>query len=165
MARGFKTGGRGKGSLNKVTAELRSAVTKSGEAPLQYMLRVMHDESEPIARRDDMAKAAAPYIHPRLASKDLTIQQPLAGLSNDELADLIERIRLGFGRTTAGEAGGNLVDLLELRHLVSGTPGEDHPVASDFLFKGKLRAGKQAHGHAMIVSRSETACRRVGKAR
>ena len=94
MARGFKTGGRRKGSLNKVTAELRSAVTKSGEAPLEYMLRVMHDENEPIARRDDMAKAAAPYIHPRLASKEVTVNQPLAGLSNDELAGLIERIRL-----------------------------------------------------------------------
>ena len=58
-----------------------------------------------------------------------------------------------------------LVDLLELRHLVSGAPGEDHSLASDFLFKGKLRARKQAHGHATIVSRSETACRRVVKAR
>jgi hypothetical protein len=56
------------------------------------------------------------------------------------------------------------VDLLEFRNLVSGAPGEDHTVASDFLFKGKLRAGKQAHGHATVVSRSETTCRRVGKA-
>ena len=48
MARGYKTGGRSKGSLNKVTAELRSAVTKSGEAPLEYMLRVMNDENEPL---------------------------------------------------------------------------------------------------------------------
>ena len=114
MARGFKTGGRRKGSLNKVTAELRSAVTKSGEAPLEYMLRVMHDESEPIARRDDMAKAAAPYIHPRLASKDLTIKQPLAGLSNDELADLIERIRLlKTGRPRANSPDGSAA---ETRH-------------------------------------------------
>jgi hypothetical protein len=55
-------------------------------------------------------------------------------------------------------------DLLELRHLMSRPPGEDHTVASDFLFKGKLRAGKQAYGHATVVSRSETTCRRVGKA-
>ena len=114
MARGFKTGGRRKGSLNKVTAELRSAVTKSGEAPLEYMLRVMHDENETIARRDDMAKAAAPYIHPRLASKELTIHQPLAGLSNDELADLIERIRLlKTGRPRANSPDGSAA---ETRH-------------------------------------------------
>jgi len=94
MARGFKTRGRRKGSLNKVTAELRSAVTKSGEAPLEYMLRVMHDESEPTARRDDMAKAAAPYIHPRLASKELTIHQPLAGLRHLWLAPLVASLSL-----------------------------------------------------------------------
>jgi len=64
MAQGRKTGGRVKGSLNKVTTEMRRAVAASGESPLEYMLRVMHDENEPLARRDDMAKAAAPYIHP-----------------------------------------------------------------------------------------------------
>ena len=32
------------------------------------MLRVMRDESEPAARRDAMAIAAAPYVHPRLAA-------------------------------------------------------------------------------------------------
>ena len=90
MARGYKTGGRRKGSLNKVTAELRTAVAKSGEAPLEYMLRVMHDENEPIARRDDMAKAAAPYIHSRLASKEVTINQPLSGLSEEEIDSIID---------------------------------------------------------------------------
>ena len=93
MAQGRKTGGRVKGSLNKVTTAMRRAVAASGESPLEYMLRVMHDENEPIARRDDMAKAAAPYIHPRLASKDLTIKQPLAGLSDDELAEFIRFAR------------------------------------------------------------------------
>ena len=106
MALGRKTGGRVKGSLNKVTTEFKEAVAKSGESPLEYMIRVMRDNNEPLARRDDMAKAAAPYIHPRLASKDLTIKQPLAGLSNDELADLIERIRL----LKTGRPGANSPD-------------------------------------------------------
>ncbi len=44
-----------------------------------------------------------------------------------------------------------LVDLLELRHLVSWCPAEDHSVASDFLSKGKLGAGKQANGHIGLV--------------
>src|SRR6266513_917116 len=56
------------------------------------------------------------------------------------------------------------VDLLELRHLVPRSPGEDHPLTSDFLFKGKLCAGKQAHGHAAILDRSKTTRRRIGKA-
>jgi hypothetical protein len=32
------------------------------------MLRVMRDDSAETSRRDDMAKAAAPYVHAKLAS-------------------------------------------------------------------------------------------------
>ena len=35
--------------------------------PLDHMLAVMHDESADKDRRDRMAIAAAPYLHPRLA--------------------------------------------------------------------------------------------------
>ena len=34
--------------------------------PLEYMLKVMRDPREPAARRDEMAKAAAPYLHPKM---------------------------------------------------------------------------------------------------
>jgi hypothetical protein len=68
MAHGFKTGGRKKVSLNKVNSEMRAAIAASGETPLEYMLRVMRDPKADGNRRDEMAKAAAPYIHPRLAS-------------------------------------------------------------------------------------------------
>jgi hypothetical protein len=39
-----------------------------GITPLEYMLRVMRSRSKNVTdeRRDDMAKAAAPYMHPRL---------------------------------------------------------------------------------------------------
>jgi hypothetical protein len=36
--------------------------------PLEYMLRIMRDPREPAARRDEMAKAAAPYLHPKMQS-------------------------------------------------------------------------------------------------
>jgi len=70
MAKGKKTGGRKKGSLNKATTAtaIRAEVAASGEIPLHYMLRVMRDETVDPTRRDAMAKAAAPYIHPSLAS-------------------------------------------------------------------------------------------------
>jgi hypothetical protein len=67
MARGFKTGGRKSGTPNKRSAELTKAVEQSGESPLQYMLRVMRDENVAPERRDQMAKWAAAYVHPRLA--------------------------------------------------------------------------------------------------
>jgi hypothetical protein len=39
-----------------------------GLTPLEYMLAVLRDETVEPERRDEMAKAAAPYLHPRLAS-------------------------------------------------------------------------------------------------
>ena len=70
MARGYKTGGRKKGSFNKATAQQRDEILHSGLSPLDWMLQVLRDPSQPNERRDDMAKAAAPYVHPRLAAVD-----------------------------------------------------------------------------------------------
>jgi len=74
MAQGFKTGGRKKGSLNRVSSEVKTAIAASGETPLEYMLRVVRDPTADTHRRDDMAKAAAPYIHPRLASIEQSVE-------------------------------------------------------------------------------------------
>lgn len=60
--------GRKAGSVNKASAEALEAAKESGETPLEYMLRVMRDSTAEGPRRDDMAKAAAPYLHPKLAS-------------------------------------------------------------------------------------------------
>jgi hypothetical protein len=68
MAHGAKTGGRQKGVRNKASAAKALAVAASGETPLDYMLRVMRDTGAEYSRRDDMAKAAALYTHPRLAT-------------------------------------------------------------------------------------------------
>ena len=56
--------GRPKGSVNKKTmAYLR---TNGGELPLDYMLRVMRDQTQDFSRRDEMARSAAPYLHAKL---------------------------------------------------------------------------------------------------
>jgi hypothetical protein len=68
MAQGVKTGGRQKGSQNKASVQKAKAVAASGETPLDYMLRVMRDTGAEYARRDEMAKASAPYIHPKLTA-------------------------------------------------------------------------------------------------
>jgi hypothetical protein len=52
------------------------------------MLAVMRDSDEPPERRDEMAKAAAPYVHPRLA----TVEQQIAGKDGDPLKLLLEQI-------------------------------------------------------------------------
>jgi hypothetical protein len=64
--------GRPKGAPNKATAERQAQIAASGETPLDYMLRVMRDGTQEHQRRDDMAKAAAPYVHPKLAAVEHT---------------------------------------------------------------------------------------------
>jgi hypothetical protein len=73
-ARGGRRAGAGrkKGAATKVNAEARAAAAASGETPLDYMLRVMRDADAKENRRDDMAKAAAPYLHAKLATTELT---------------------------------------------------------------------------------------------
>jgi hypothetical protein len=63
-----KVGGRKKGTPNNRTQQIVEAAHREGVTPLEYMLRIVRDEDADPARRDDMAKAAAPYVHPRLAS-------------------------------------------------------------------------------------------------
>ena len=71
MAWGRKTGGRKKGTPNKKTSVLAAqaeavVAVAGGEEPIQYMLRIMNDPSVEPARRDSMARAAAPYRHAQL---------------------------------------------------------------------------------------------------
>lgn len=70
--RGVKTGGGSrKGKPNKATAAKAKAIAESGLTPLDYMLQVMRD-GETEAIRFEAAKAAAPYVHPKLANIEHT---------------------------------------------------------------------------------------------
>ena len=70
MARGGKreNAGRPVGAIAAVNREARAKALESGESPLDYMLRVMRDETSEPERRDRMAQGAAPYVHAKLAS-------------------------------------------------------------------------------------------------
>lgn len=89
MARGAKPGerrgGRKKGTPNKATKtrkEIAKKALESGITPLEFMLDVMRKEipadAEPaikvamIGMRFEAAKAAAPYVHPKLAAIEHT---------------------------------------------------------------------------------------------
>lgn len=59
--------GRKPGSGNrKKSAVIVAACHKSGKTPLWYMLKVMNDPEAEQVRRDQMAVAAAPYVHAKL---------------------------------------------------------------------------------------------------
>ncbi|MBV9995533.1 MAG: hypothetical protein JO127_09995 [Caulobacteraceae bacterium] len=63
-----KLGGRQKGTPNKATAAKVAEIAASGLTPLDYLLSIMRDEDRPTDERVEAAKAAAPYVHPKLAS-------------------------------------------------------------------------------------------------
>ena len=58
--------GRPKGSRNQATIKWIEAAREGRITPVEYMLEVMRDETNDLEVRMDAAKAAAPYIHPRL---------------------------------------------------------------------------------------------------
>lgn len=70
MARGGPRQGAGRkaGSATRKTREVANRAAEEGITPLEFMLNIMRDEQAPRAERLDMAKAAAPYVHARLAS-------------------------------------------------------------------------------------------------
>jgi hypothetical protein len=94
--------GRPKGSLNKKTIEQVAAVEATGETPLEYMLRVMRDREQPKDRRDDMAKAAAPYVHAKLAAVEHS--GSVAMTHEDALEQLDEQAKRNLGEVPARSA-------------------------------------------------------------
>jgi hypothetical protein len=96
MAKGKKTGGRPKGGLNKKTQALIARVEATGLTPLDVMLGVMRElwdkgTAEAHLQAAKVAKDAAPYIHPALASVKhsggLSVRRANE-MSDDELAAL-----------------------------------------------------------------------------
>lgn len=106
MARGGKRDGAGRkaGVPNKATAAKRAEIEASGLTPLDYMLTIMRDSEANPVRRDEMAKAAAPYVHARLAAVEHTGKGggpiEVANLSDDDLV----AIAAGRGNRTAEKA-------------------------------------------------------------
>ena len=58
---------RKRGAPNRKTKPKNEAIDASGLTPLDYMLTVMRDSRAKPERRDNMAKAAAAYVHPQFA--------------------------------------------------------------------------------------------------
>lgn len=74
MARGGARPGAGRpaGAQNRRTIEQVEAIVASGLTPLEYLTSVYQDIMADEAKRIDAAKAAAPYVHAKLNSVELT---------------------------------------------------------------------------------------------
>ena len=64
--------GRRPGTPNRATAEREALVREGGETPLDHMLAVMRNADKDPARRLEAAKAAAPYVHPKLSAVEVS---------------------------------------------------------------------------------------------
>ena len=87
MRGGFREGsGRKKGSTNRFSIELMERAKAAGDLPVDFLLKLMRDETLDTRTRLDAAKAAAPYVHHKLsamkldASTDLTHEDWLRSL-------------------------------------------------------------------------------------
>jgi len=60
--------GRPKGAANKLNDQARAQALEGGISPLDYLLGVLRDSQLDRDTRIDAAKAAAPYVHARLAA-------------------------------------------------------------------------------------------------
>jgi hypothetical protein len=74
MARGGKRPGAGRklGSVSKLSRQAAEAEFNKGMTPLEFFTSVMRDPEQPIGMRLDAAKAAAPYMHPRLTGVEVS---------------------------------------------------------------------------------------------
>ena len=63
--------GRPKGSYNKASKAQVERITAEGKlSPLEYLASIYQSETEETRTRIEAAKAAAPYVHARLASTE-----------------------------------------------------------------------------------------------
>lgn len=85
MARGGRREGAGRkpGSPNQRTSDTARKAAAAGLTPVEFLLRVMRNSKAPMPMRVDAAKAAAPYVHPRLSA----ILLDLKDLSDDDLRE------------------------------------------------------------------------------
>jgi hypothetical protein len=60
--------GRKPGASTKFNEEARIAALEGGISPLDFMLKILRNEENAFADRFEAAKAAAPYVHAKLAA-------------------------------------------------------------------------------------------------
>ena len=80
MAHGGKRPGAGRkpGSTNRFNRDLLASASATGAIPVEYLLEVMRDASNPISLRIDAAKSCAPYLHHKLTAQNISISTQAA---------------------------------------------------------------------------------------
>jgi esterase/lipase superfamily enzyme len=104
--------GRKKGTKNPTTiakeavlAEVLTRAVENETTPLEVMLTIMRDPESPPAMKFEAAKAAAPYVHPRLSQVDSRVTKvtEVAELTPEQIDRLLAD---GLAAREAQEAAG-----------------------------------------------------------
>jgi hypothetical protein len=91
--------GRPKGAASRFNDEARAKAAAEGITPLEYMLKLLRDERQSQEVRIDVAKAAAPYLHARLAAVE---HSGGLSLSHEEMLDELDGSREGDQASSKG---------------------------------------------------------------
>jgi hypothetical protein len=81
--------GRKPGSVMIKTAKIAQDLTDEGTTPLEFLTAVMRDEDQPLDIRLNCAKAAMPYMHPRIGSVYIEEKQ-----DNSQILEMLEDIKV-----------------------------------------------------------------------
>lgn len=102
MAKGGARPGAGRkaGVPNKRTAEKTAQIEASGLTPLDYLLSIMRDDLLDREARVDAAKAAAPYVHAKLANVELNAN---VAFSHEDALNQLDDDGAGAGDQAAAE--------------------------------------------------------------
>jgi hypothetical protein len=72
MAKGYKTGGRSKGTLNKTTEAVTETLEALGCNPIERIARIAMDETAELGLRAQMYKELAQYVAPKRKGVEVT---------------------------------------------------------------------------------------------
>lgn len=64
-----KTGGRVKGKSGRIVKVLEQIKATGKKDPVEFMIEVMNDESQPLNIRLDASKAVAPYVNRKMPTE------------------------------------------------------------------------------------------------
>ena len=105
--------GRPKGSMTKKKRLLVEEAQAHGVTPLGWMLAVLNNPEADEARRDRMAIAAAPFVHPKLVSARHDLVRGDEAARTNVFVEQISVIAVEPGRfLTSAEAREPIVEIL-----------------------------------------------------
>ena len=109
--------GRKPGSVNRRNAEVIAEAIEAGITPVEFMLGIMRDADADPKRREWAAEKAAPYLHPRPAPLERTVEIELPDTSTvagiDQALDIIIKA-MGASELSPAE-GQSFMSVVETR--------------------------------------------------